>query len=281
MKILLLFFIASWLFTFVACFFLRLFQWLSPLKHTAELKVLLIISYFSFHLMLFFNILVRNRFDIGIHDLNSLYLLFHEIASDNVLMISGSIGALLIILWRIYFRSYYASYSGAPLIAFVLFFPWNFNKLLALLRKYLQKHFPASQEISFFEIHYFTDEKNSPFLCLERKKLAKYFPIYHYELSFEEHPQMCLDAFKRLARSIYREIPWNWIRNLVLPLLLTILAFLLNVLLAIEWDILAPFLVLFIWTGLFFPSIEPQRNKNFGLFLLRKNYASNEPQCKN
>lgn len=276
MKILLLFFIATWLFTFVGCFFLRLFQWLSPLKNTAELKVLLMISYFLFYLMLFFDILVRNRFDIGIHDLNSLYLLFHEVASDSVLMISGVIGAMLIILWRIYFRSYYASYSGAPLISFVLFFPWNYDKLLVFLRKYLQKHFPASQEVSFFEIHYFTDEKSSPFLCLERKKLAKYLPIYQYELSFEEHPQMVLDTFIRLARVIYREIPWNWIRNLVLPLLLIVFAFSLNAILGIEWDILVLFLVFYISVLLWFPLIEPQKNKNFDLFLLRKNYTSNE-----
>lgn len=276
MKILLLFFIATWLFTFVGCFLLRLFQWLSPLKNTAELKVLLIINYFSWLLMLFFDEMVSNRYDIGFHDFDSLNLLLHEIGTSSILVVSGAIGALLIILWRIYFRSYYATYRGAPLISFVLSFTWNHDKLLVFLRKYLHKHFPVNQEFSIFEVHYFTDKGNVPFLCLERKKLAKYLPIYQYELSFEEHPQMVLDDFIRLARAIYREIPWNWIRNLVLPLLLIVFAFLMNAILGIEWDILAPLLVLCIWTGLFFPSIEPQRNKNFDLFLLRKNYTSNE-----
>jgi hypothetical protein len=278
MKILLLFLIASWLFTFIGCFFLRLFQWLSPLKYTAELRVLLIISYFLFYLMLFFNMLVRNRYDIGFHDFDSLNLLIHEIGTSNTLVVSGAIGVLLIIFWRIYFRSYYATYRETPLVSYVLFFPWNFDKLLVFLRKYLQKHFPANQEVSFFGIHYFTDEENSPFLCLEWKKLAKYLPIYHYELSFQEHPQINNDAFRRLARAIYREIPWNWIRNLVLPLLLIVFAFLLNAISGIEWDILVPFLVFCIWGGLFFPLIEPQRNKNFDLFLLRKNRSSNELQ---
>lgn len=113
-------------------------------------------------------------------------------------------------------------------------------------------------------------------MCLERKKLAKYLPIYQYELSFEEHPQMGLDAFIRLARAIYREIPWNWIRNLVLPLLLIVFAFLLNAILGMEWDILVLFLVFYISVLLWFPLIEPQKNKNFDLFLLRKNYTSNE-----
>ena len=278
MKILLLFLIASWLFTFAGCFFLRLFQWLSPLKNTAELKVLLIISYFLFYLMLFFNIIVRNRYDIDIHDLNSLYLLFHEISASSILVVLGAIGVLLIIFWRIYFRSYYATYRGTPLVSYVLFFPWNFDKLLVFLRKYLQKHFPANQEFSIFGVHYFTDKGNAPFLCLECKKLAKYLPIYHYELSLQEHPQMNNDAFRRLARAIYREIPWNWIRNLVLPLLLIVFAFLMNAILGIEWDILVLFLVFYISVLLWFPLIEPQKNKNFDLFLLRKNYTSNELQ---
>jgi hypothetical protein len=276
MRILLLFFIAIWMFTFVGCFFLRLFQWLSPLKHTAELKVLLIISYFSFSLMLFVNTIVRNRYDIDIHDLNSLYPLFHEICTGSVLIVSGAIGVLLIIVWRMYFKAYYATYLGAPLISFFLQITWNHDMLLVFLRKYLQKHFPDHHEYTIDTVNYFIGRDKIPFLCLERKKMARYLPIYQYELSFEEHPQMNSDAFGRLARAIFREIPWNWIRNLVLPLLLVLLTFFLKAILAIEWDILVPFLVFCIWGGLFFPLIEPQRNKNFYLFLLRQKISTEQ-----